>query len=154
MPGGIVLIECLETKRAVGGEDLPALVAAFTIELVDDFLARLAIHARGGGGRLMAEAILLINRFRAVGIDRDRNSGRIIGVLRGSTERAQNERESGEKVKSESEHAHWRQNTRRKKSVQTGIYFIDRRKLEWFKVGESGLIWINSPAAWNQPLHL
>jgi hypothetical protein len=33
-----------------------------------------------------------------------------------------------------------------KKSAQRCIYFIDRGKMEWFKVGESGLIWFNSPA--------
>jgi hypothetical protein len=34
----------------------------------------------------------------------------------------------------------------RKKSAQSRIYLIDREKIEWFKVGVSGVIWFTHPA--------
>ncbi len=48
-------------------------------------------------------------------------------------------------MRNRSKHARDRKFTETKKSAQTDVYFVDPWYAKWFKVGESGLIWINSP---------
>jgi hypothetical protein len=133
-------------QGAVGREDLATFVAPLAVKLVNNLARWLAVRASRRRGRLMAAAVFLINGFGAIGIDCNGHPRPFIAALGERGKCASGEEETSGQGKSFSKHR-WRGEIRgRKKSAQTGIYFIDRPILEWFKVGGSVLIWINSPA--------
>src|ERR1051326_6733272 len=77
-PGGIIFIYALELKLAVRSEKNAAREFSILAHLVNDFVARFSIGLRRGSDRLVFHVVELINRSRAIGIERNGHANGVV----------------------------------------------------------------------------